>query len=242
MDTKKLLKYDWLGRHHWWLTSKYTVLSDMLNHFYKETFPQRILDIGCGSGVFVEYLKNFNSNIFGIDISPQILALLRQRNKGIQVAAADAARLPLKDNSFDLISLIDVLEHMDDDRKLISDIGRLLKPCGILLLSVPAYNALYGNHDRLYGHKRRYRRRQLANTLRDEGFEIIRATYFQPAFVLPLWIKRKFFSGDSENDDFLPVHKSINSLLNNILCLEKYFLRRFDIPFGTTLICVARKP
>jgi len=242
MEVEKLLKYDELGRNHWWLTSKYNILCDLLRQFYNGTCPDRILDIGCGSGVFMGHLKMFRNDVFGIDIAYDIIRILSRRDRDAKAAVADAGRLPFKDNSFDLATLIDVLEHTEDDRRVVNNIKKALSSGGLLVLTVPAYNMLYGNHDRLYGHKRRYNRRGIMALLKDAGFDVLRATYFQAAFVAPLWVKRKVFTEDSDKDDFFRLPKPINVALHTILCQEKYFLRRFNFPFGTTLVCFARKP
>lgn len=241
MDIDQLLKYDQLGRSHWWLTSKYTVISDMLKGLYPGRPADRILDIGCASGVFIDYLKQFRCRIFGVDLNHEILRVLIRRDQEIAVAVADANKLPFLDNAFDLVSLIDVLEHVADDRQLVQRIKNILKPRGLFVLCVPAYGTLYGRHDRLYGHKRRYRRTELANLLRDEGFLIQRATYLQPAFVVPLWLKRKFCQNAEGHDDFVATPRWVNAILHNILCLEKYLLRKFDFPFGATLVCFCCK-
>lgn len=242
MKTERLLKYDKLGRDHWWLTSKYTILSDLLKRCYSKSYPDKMLDIGCGSGVFLDHLKKFNNDAFGLDLNYDILKVFCKRNHDVKTVVADAVDLPFKKSSFDLVTLIDVLEHVDDDTGLITGIKKILNPGGLLLISVPAYNALYGKHDRLYGHKRRYNRKELTSLLEKTGFKILRTTYFQPAFVIPLWFKRKIFVSVSDKDDFSTVPRPINQILTKLLCMEKYFLRKFDIPFGTTLACFCKKP
>lgn len=236
-----MLKYDRLGGSHFWLTSKYIILSYILEGFYEGRFPDRILDIGCGGGAFLEHLKNLKSKTFGIDLSYEILSILSRRNPHIKITAADTRNLPFRESSFDLVTLIDVLEHIDDDKGLIPAIKKVLISKGMLLVCVPAYGALYGKHDELYGHRRRYSKRKLIEILEKAGFMIVRATYLQPAFILPLWIKRKILINSSANDDFLMLPKPINSIINNILCMEKYYLRRFNFSFGTTLICLSQK-
>ncbi len=241
MEIEKLLKYDRLGHNYWWLRSKYVVLSDLLEQSCAGLFAKRMLDIGCGSGVFLGYVKQFKIDIFGIDLNHDILNILCKRNQDVKAVVADAIKLPFKENSFDLVTLLDVLEHVDDEDGLIVGIKSILNSAGWLLVSVPAYNALYGKHDELYGHKRRYNRKRLTTILEKAGFRVLRATYFQPAFVLPLWFKRKILVCSSQSDDFFKLAKPINAVLNKILCMEKYFLRRFDFPFGTTLACLAQK-
>jgi len=240
MNNERLLKYDQLGYFHFWLTSKYIILSDILQRFYAGAFPKRILDIGCGGGAFLERLKIFKSKAFGIDLDYEILNTLSRRNSHINTTVADAKNLPFRNNCFDLVTLIDVLEHIDDGKGLILTIKKTLNDKGVLLVCVPAYSALYGKHDKMYGHKRRYSRKELIELLERAGFMVIRATYFQPAFVLPLWIKRKILITSSTNDDFIMLPKPINSIINKILCMEKYYLRRFNFSFGATLICLSQ--
>jgi hypothetical protein len=113
---------------------------------------------------------------------------------------------------------------------------------------VPAFHALWGDHDELYGHFRRYRRGELRQKLREAGFELSRLTYFEPLFFAPLWLFRKWKKlfprkgGLAQKDDFVALPRFANSLLSELLAAERFAIRHVDFPFGVTLLGVATRP
>lgn len=241
METNRLLEYDRLGRTHWWLTSKYVILHDLLcKQVPRGTRLTPMLDVGCASGVFLNKISNLVPQQFGVDYNYDILT--HCMDPSVPVTVADAKQLPYRDGSFSLVSAIDILEHLDDDAQALREFHRLLRPGGWLLLCVPAFMALFGKHDELFGHHRRYTRKQLQKRVCTTGFFIKKITYIQPLFFFPLWIKRRFLPVKNNLfGDFSPPSPAVNRILHALLSAERFPLRYISFPIGATLILLAYK-
>jgi SAM-dependent methyltransferase len=161
---------------------------------------------------------------------------------------ADFHALPIASASFDLVTCIDVLEHLAEDRRAFAEIARILRPGGTLVLSVPAFQFLWGDHDTIYGHHRRYRTGVVRERLAAVGLEVERCTYFEPLFVAPLWLYRNLkklvvrSERIEQRDDFIKLFQPLNTLLSHVIASERFPLRHFDFPFGVTILAVARRP
>lgn len=232
--------YDRLGRSHFWLTSKYHVI----DHFLTQEFLRkggkttRILEVGCSTGNFLHRLRSRCESTYGIDLSAEILRVCKDRWKGVSLTAADGHELPFRERSFDLVVLVDVLEHFEKADTALSQVRKVLKEDGSCLVCVPAYRWLWGANDVLFGHQLRYTRGQLASQLHRTGFELVRLTYFQPLFLPLLFLKRKLFDRGS---DFRIPPPYLNSLLDRLLRLDARILQSTDLPFGCTLLGLATK-
>lgn len=247
MEHEHQERYYELGKSYWWLAGKYRVLRDVLQRVFRPAAGRaRVLDLGCGPGNMLDIL-GVHGDVFGSDYSSDALRFCVQRGYR-RLFRADFHNLPLRSGSFDLVTCCDVLEHLSDDRRAIGELARILKPGGQLLATVPAFQFLWGDHDTLYGHHRRYRAPELRARLADAGLEIQRLTYFEPAYLVPLWLYRNFKKlvmrrGDlAQRDDFVRLFPPLNALLARLIAAERFALRYFDFPFGVTLLAVARRP
>ncbi len=236
-----------MGRSYWWLAGKYRVLQDVLERAMAgSSATRRVLDLGCGPGNLLDVLAA-HGQVFGSDYSADALRFCVGRGYR-RLFRADFHGLPVRDDSFDLVTCCDVLEHLDDDRRALRELWRVLKPGGLLVATVPAFQFLWGDHDTLYGHRRRYRAPELRERLLAAGFELRRVTYFEPAYVAPLWLfrrlKRLFGRGGdlARRDDFIAVPGPVNAVLAALLGAERWALRVCDLPFGVTLLALAVKP
>ena len=181
----------------------------------------------------------------GVDISDEALQFCRKR--GLEnVRNADLLELPFAAETFDVVTALDVLEHLDDDTAALREFWRVLKPGGRAFIFAPAHRWLWSLQDEVSHHKRRYIARTLRDAVSKAGLEVERQTYVS-TFLLPViylgrqWLKvrRRFRDFDTEND----LHpKWSNGILRGIFQLEIPILRRTDMPFGASLLCVARKP
>ncbi len=229
---------------HWWFAGRRRILESFLKRIVEELNTNdgrpRILDVGCGTGANLEMLSQFGE-AEGVDISEDALAFCRARGL-TQVRPGAAEKLPYEDGSFDLITALDVVEHLDDDVAGLREMRRVLKPGGKALFFVPAFNFLWGVQDDISHHRRRYRLPGLLNTVRAAGFEIDRATYANLTFFMPIMIGRAIMRltglrPESENN--LTV-SSLNGFLGRVLGAESVLLRRMNFPFGVSAVCVAR--
>jgi ubiquinone/menaquinone biosynthesis C-methylase UbiE len=229
-----------VGRDHWWQTGRY----EIIQRFFQDygAAGQRLLDVGCGPGNLMEQLAAIaNGPLVGIDLARG--GLYYAKESGFQhLILADMLRAPLKTASFDFIFAVDICEHLEDDRGLLQEIYRVLKPKGRALLVVPAHPVLWGEHDEQAGHYRRYYYKDFRRLLKQTGFAILRLSYMQSFFFLPLLIFRQLKNlSHSHTHDLFPVPKGLNRLLHRILAAEYYLLSRYNLPIGTNLLGIVEK-
>lgn len=203
-----------------------------------------ILDVGCGTGGNIILLKKFG-RVVGLDSSAEALKFAERRGFA-QLIQASATKLPLPDNAFDLVSILDVLEHIEDDRGVIGEALRVLRPGGLLLITVPAYQWLWSQHDKALHHIRRYTKREVTSKVRHGGFEVLEQSYFV-MLAVPITLFRKLRDKLLRNPDNPPKIYDIvppplvNTLLLFLLRCEKILLRFMRLPFGTSIMVVAKK-
>lgn len=201
----------------------------------------RVLDIGCGTGATMDHLKRYGQP-HGIDLSELPLSFSRKRGHD-RVLRASATELPFDSESFDLITALDVVEHLDDDVKGLAEIRRVLKPGAPAVIFVPAFQSLWGPNDVQSGHKRRYRLDELRAAVEKAGLRVERISYANVGMFIPIWLGRKILTmlGRAEQAENRINHPIINNLLAKIFSSEAGWLRRHSLPFGVSIICVARK-
>jgi SAM-dependent methyltransferase len=247
MEREHQERYGQLGEGYWWLAGKYRILADLLRGAFRpEKVNPRVLDLGCGPGNFMDILAR-HGRPFGSDFSVDALRYCIERGY-TRLASADFHHLPFRTDSFDLVTCVDVLEHLRDDERAAAELARVLAPGGLLMMTVPAFQSLWGDHDILYGHYRRYRVPSLRARLEGAGLQVERATYFEPLYLPPLFVYRKWKlllprrAGLAQRDDFVAVGPRLNRFLTGMLAAERFVLRHADIPFGVTIVALARKP
>lgn len=242
MQQKEQEHYSELGGEYWWLGGKYNIICDLLlRHLSRKKGDNfRILDAGCGPGNMYERLARFGE-VHGTDFSEAGIFLARGKGYS-SLTASPLHRLPYRDNFFDVVVALDVFEHMPDDRPGMKEVRRVLKNGGFLVVSVPAYKFLWGGHDEKYGHFRRYTRGDLKRKLKAEQFGIVKLSYIEPLFLVPLFLMRKYKKiFHKKEDDFVTLPPWVNTALRNIITLEKYILRVGIFPFGVSIVGVAQK-
>ncbi len=227
---------------HWWHIGRRKILAAFVEDICSRVTDRRprILDVGCGTGANVLMLSQFG-DAEGVDISEDALAFCRERGLD-KVKLGPAEGLPYQDATFDLVTALDVVEHMDDDLAGLSEMRRVLRPGGRVLLFVPTFMFLWGLQDDVSHHRRRYRLPELERVLEQAGFEIERTTYANITFFFPILLMRKLMrvtgiKAESENNINVP---ALNGVLGRLLGAESYFLRYMNLPFGVSGLCVAR--
>jgi SAM-dependent methyltransferase len=227
---------------HWWFVGRRAIVFAQIEGALKPSpDSRRILDIGCGTGATLDHLKRLGE-VQGIDLSQIPLSFSRRRGHH-RVLCASATELPFENDSFELITALDVIEHLDDDIKGLGEIRRVLKPSAPAIIFVPAFQALWGPNDDQSGHKRRYRIDQLRSSVEAAGLRVERISYANIAMFLPILVGRRVLTylGRNEQAENRINHPLINKMLSHIFSSEANWLRRHSLPFGVSIICVARK-
>lgn len=232
-----------LESFYWWFVARRKLIRDFVRSC-KCPKHGTLLDVGCGTGFNCLMLSEFGS-VTGADRSKQALAFCHRRGVDC-LTQSDAEDLQLSDNTFDLLTGLDVLEHVDDDLQALSEMFRVTKPGGWLVISVPAYGFLWSEHDEALHHRRRYAAHELRNKITNAGFNVERCTYFVTALFFPILLFRIVQNLSRKSLRAKTSHVILpnfaNSLLIKILDLERLYLRWFNLPFGVSLVCTARKP
>ncbi|WP_053227125.1 class I SAM-dependent methyltransferase [Solirubrobacter soli] len=226
---------------HWWYRGRRRVVRAEL-----EQLPipchARLLDAGCGSGRTLDVLADFG-HASGIDLSEDAVDVARSRgHTDVHVAPVEA--IPYADGTFDLVTCLDVIEHTRDDDVALRELRRVSRPGGLLLVTVPAYQALWSHHDEANMHYRRYERRSLRCAAEASGWTIVRETSFNglllaPAAAVRLATRRYGFA----RSDLALTPASLNRVLELPLRLESCVLGAgARIPVGLSLLAVLRRP
>src|SRR5689334_4834563 len=184
------IMYEVEGKH-WWFYGRRKIIEGFVEKICREIAKRtpRILDVGCGTGANLQMLSQFGA-AEGVDVSSEALEFCRARGLA-KVKQGAAETLPYEDASFDLVTGLDVVEHLDDDLSGLREMRRVLRPGGRALLFVPTFMFLWGLQDDVSNHRRRYRLPELRRVLEQAGFEIERTTYANITFFLPILLVRQ---------------------------------------------------
>ena len=186
----------------------------------------------------------------GVDADERAVSFCKKRGLD-NVVLFDGFTLPFPENHFDLVTMFDVLEHIEDERFAVSEVFRVLKAGGIFMMTVPAYPFLWGPQDEISLHKRRYLAPQLASRISGQGFKIAKLSYFN-TFLFPviagirllrrLTPSRPSRVAELKSDFALTKRGGLNSLLATVFGLERFVVGRISVPFGISIVCVAHRP
>jgi len=238
-----------LSSTHWWCQGMQHVTRAILEPLSNEKTLARALDAGCGAGAATTWPQDQTQSVC-LDLPTQALNSSRASSMN-RFIAGSVERLPFADDTFDLITMLDVLYHagINDNEQALAEIWRVLRPDRWLLVRLPAFEWLRGPHDAAMGTQRRFTTRSAKRLLEDAGFAIQRATYAN-MWLFPVeavWrLARRLLAGQHERQhdagDLFPVPTLLNQLLAGILKTEAHLLRRMNLPCGLSVLCLARKP
>ena len=229
-------------KRHWWFRVRRNIIFWLIQK-YDISKTAKIFDFGCGSGYLAGELQKMGYNASGSDTSREAIEFGRQRGiKNIEAVQSD--EMP-QEGGFDVILALDVIEHIKDDTVAIKGLEKALKPGGALIITVPAYQWMWGVQDEVAHHFRRYTMSGLADAVkRSGGLRIVRKTYFNTLLFPPVVIVRalsKWFNLKERESDFDISSRFLNSLFYFIFNLEIYFLELFSFPFGVSILFVLKK-
>ncbi len=251
MEVNVYQQFENLERDHWWFRGRRAVYLGLLDTLLQESSVRRVLDLGCGMGGFQAGLRARVDEVFGCDMDYDSLEVCHARDYK-ETCISECGTLPFADNSFDLVCLFDVLEHMEDDALVLREVHRVLAPGGIIFLSVPAYQFLYANNDRVAQHFRRYDRSMIAERLPAAGFEVEKNSYSNvllSPLIIPLVLLIKAWESLLNRDQHMQhsnlswsVPRWINEILYRLFAAELPGTRRWNWAFGHSMIVAGRKP
>jgi SAM-dependent methyltransferase len=233
---------------HWWYLGRRQIIRSFVELARRAARvpnggkgEMAILDVGCGTGANLEMLSEFG-DASGVDVSEEAVAFCHARGFD-HVRHAVAEALPFADGSFELVTALDVIEHLDDDVAGLKEMMRVLRPGGRVLLFVPAFMFLWGVQDDVSHHRRRYTLPELKKAVLKAGFRIERASYANISFFLPTLLGRFVMraTGARPESEANITPRFLNGLLGRILGAESILLRHLNLPFGVSIVCMAQK-
>jgi len=227
----------------WWFRGRRELFFSLLDGSIKGPLKAG-LDAGCGPMTNESLYGRFAERWVALDNS---MESFREpaASRNVKAVIGGLDRAPVREESVDLVLLLDVLEHIDDDKAVILELGRCLKKGGLLLISVPAFNCLWSRHDEQAGHRRRYRSGDIVRLCQENALSVLDGHYFNTALFVPIYIARKILK-------ILPGGKNViesnlspgfaDPLLRLVLTIERWVsFSLFRMPFGTSFVLLARK-
>ena len=221
---------------YWWHRARADLLHAVFSPFVGA--PRRTLDVGSADAPSVGWIRGSHPHVT-LDLFPEGLV----PGEGV---CGSATALPFADGTFDVVSAFDVVEHCEDDALAVSELARVLAPGGRMLLSVPAYQWAWSDHDVRAGHHRRYTKGRLDRVVEGAGLSVARSTYAFGA-VFPLFLaeraRRRVRGSGAQSDSRLPaVSPRADKILMGLSGVDERLLRRTNLPFGSSVFLAAVKP
>jgi SAM-dependent methyltransferase len=227
-----------LDELHWWYRARRDVLRELIKRRIRLPADARILEVGCGTGHNFQMLRTFG-RLDAVELDSAARAIASRR-LGHAVMDSPLPQLTgVEMHAYDLIAMLDVLEHLDEDRAALVSLAARLKPAGRILITVPAHPWMWSAHDEVNHHKRRYTRRTLAAAVSDAGLKLETMRWFN-SLLFPLAAAARLagrITGREDSDDKLPP-APVNLLFEKIFGLERYAIGRVPLPPGVSLAAI----
>lgn len=241
--------YEWLVHHrkieanYWWFVNKRHIVQSLLDTYC----PQKgsLLEVGCGGGYLSSALTRNGWNVISTDLHPAAAQFAREQGVPIALAFDANGPWPLANSIADAFIMLDVLEHLELHIEALQEAYRVLKPDGIGLLTVPAYQFLFSAWDKYNHHYRRYTTTTMKKSVQQAGFQIQRLTYWNIMTLAPaiaVRLKDRFASKTLSGTEFPKVPKALNAALIAGGRIENEWVRRLPLPAGLSVLAVLKKP
>ena len=246
MEENYAREYEDYEQRHWWHVARREIICDQLARALRHCGIERPrwLDVGCGPGVLLDAFHAGGEKI-GIEVDPVLAE--QARRKGLNVWGATEGRWDFSEHgAFDLITLCDVIEHVEDDAAALDAARAALRDGGVLLVTVPALRSLWSNHDVVNHHFRRYERADLARLFPRERWDVLKLSYFSSVLFPLIWSVRRVknrreAAGRPPTPDKKFGPPVVDAALLRAFRCEVPWLRRASFPIGSSLLLVARK-
>lgn len=230
MEGAEIRKLVTLEDEHWW----YRERRNLLRRRVRDLAPGQALDIGAAGGGNTRVLESLGWEVLALEFTAEGAGVARGR--GLQVIRADAQALPVADASLDLVTALDVLEHLPDHEQAAAEIHRVLRPGGLLVAAVPVDQRLWSEHDVAVGHERRYDPPEFLSLLTGAGLEILEARSWMVLLRPVVAMRRR----SSQGSDLAEMHPVVNAGLTAIVRLER--LLPVSRAPGVSVFVTARRP
>lgn len=251
MDPALISVYDAHERRHWWFTVRRDIIEAALSRYVPGAAEKkgRWLDVGCGTGVLLEHYQGFGEKI-GAELDAGCVE--RARANGVDVRQTRTNWDFTAFGTFDCVSLCDVLEHVEQERDALRAAAEVLKPGGILLITVPALMSLWSDHDVANHHFRRYHKAQLLERFPADRWEVVKVSYFSTMLFPAIWTVRQFKraikslrkpapEAAAVGHDLKFGNPVVDGILRSIFQMERPLVSRMSLPVGSSLLLVLRK-
>ena len=233
---------------HFWFVSRRRIIFRLMDKMLAGRNNLAMLEVGCGAGGMLGGLARYGE-VHGLDVAHEYVEYCQQRGFK-KVLTASGYELPFPHDTFDVVALFDTIEHLPDDERAMSEVQRVLRPGGMVILSVPAYQFLFSQNDRIAHHYRRYTAGGLKRIMRSAGLQVVRTSYFN-MFLFPVILsvvmvqklreKLGLLPPDRHNMSKVPIEPA-NKLLTWVMSSERWLIPVVRLPFGHSLIGLGRCP
>ncbi|MBA4259730.1 MAG: hypothetical protein C0446_11250 [Chitinophaga sp.] len=251
MDQQYFKEYYHLERVNWWFTVRRRILRDRIHRQLQSPKGIQSLNIGAATGTTSDMLTEFGE-VMSVEYDQECCDFTKTF-LSTPLIQGSITELPFENNSYDLVCAFDVIEHVADDTKAVEEMMRVCKPGGHIAITVPAYAFLWGEHDEINQHFRRYTKTELLKLLKTHKGKIVYHTYFNSILFLPIAAFRLLATGLSklrgakkktvESDHAIfGTEGFFNNLLAGIFSIDYYLLKwGFRFPAGVSIMVFFKK-
>jgi SAM-dependent methyltransferase len=229
-------------KEHWFYSGKRLIVREWLRRLGFLTHRHTLLDVGAGTGLFAEEMSQHLS-VIALDPDANALGLLKQRRE-IITSAGSAETLPLADNSVHILTALDVVEHLDDDKAALREFTRVVRPGGLVIITVPAFMSLWSEWDDALHHRRRYTFAQLTCAWQGLNLQVVHSSYINTLAFFPIYLYRQWRNllpaqkKTARAEDWVP-RDPLNSLLRQMFVQPALWSLR--LPVGVSVFAILRK-
>lgn len=229
---------------YWWHLGRLRIIQTYIRKAMGDKKKAKILNVGCGTGGTIDMLEGFGT-VDNVDISDDAIKFMKQKGYGRITKVEPDKPLPFKDKSYDVVGSFDVLEHIDDHVGALKEWKRIIKDDGAIVLTVPAYQWLWSDHDVSLYHKRRYTTKLLAKAADEAGLRPLKKSY-AIVFSLPMVVGFRMLNKllgrktDSETS-YVDIPNWTNTLFTKLLYAEAKIHKNINFPAGTSVVAILKK-
>jgi ubiquinone/menaquinone biosynthesis C-methylase UbiE len=240
-------EYYLLERNHWWFQVREKIIEDSIKKYTSFTPGYKILNIGAATGRSSEMLSKYGT-VTSIEYDKECCEFTT-RKTGLEILHGTILSLSFPDDYFDMVCAFDVIEHIEDDSKGVSEMVRVCKSAGNVFITVPAFKQLWSHHDVINHHYRRYKMSQIESLFKACKGSIIFKSYFNSLLFLPIYafrmsskiIPEKWIRKDSGSDFSVNNNQVVNRILFKIFSFERFLLKKVRFPAGVSILFMWKK-